>query len=166
MAAQVQVEKRREVVVSRGQGTGGIHCADDLCPLFRRDQRAELRQDSLEVAVAVVPALPQGEIVRRPTRRLAGAARFMKGVEKFVAKERMPHGERIPCPRLDRPQRIDDFHRGRVFLQSTRSDGVLTAADYSVDRAVPGARARPPMLNLPDGEHRQDRDCPDQLRRR
>ena len=57
----------------------------------------------------------------------------MKRVEKFVAKERMPHGERIPCTLLDRPQRIDDFHRGRVFLQPTGPEVALTAADYRVD---------------------------------
>jgi len=53
----------------------------------------------------------------------------MKRMEKFVAQEGIPCGKRVPRPRLDRPQRIDDFGRWRVFLQSTRSDGVLTAAD-------------------------------------
>src|SRR3989442_3913616 len=42
----------------------------------------------------------------------------------------------------------------------------FTVADYRIDWTVLSARAHPPMVNLPDGEHRQDRDCPDQLRRR
>ena len=57
----------------------------------------------------------------------------MKRVEKFVAKERMPNGERIPCPRLDSPERIDDFDRGRIFLQPTGPEVALTAVDYRVD---------------------------------
>jgi len=57
----------------------------------------------------------------------------MKRVEKFVAKERMPHGERIPCPRLDCPERIDDFDRGRIFLQPTGPEVALTVADYRID---------------------------------
>src|SRR5258708_32958198 len=100
-------------------------------------------------------ALPQREIVRRPTRGLAGAPRFMKRMEKFVAKERMPHGERIPCPRLDSPERIGHFDRGRVFLQPTGPEVALTVADYRVDRAVPTPPPSPPTLNFPPTAHRQ-----------
>jgi len=57
----------------------------------------------------------------------------MKRMEKFVAQEGIPCGKRIPCSRLDSPERIDNFDRGRVFLQSTRSEGVLTTADYRID---------------------------------
>src|SRR5580765_5760405 len=71
-------------------------------------------------------ALPQREIVRRPTRTLASATCLMKRMEKFVAQEGIPGGKRVPRPRLDRPQRIDDFGRGRVFLQSIRSERALT----------------------------------------
>jgi hypothetical protein len=58
----------------------------------------------------------------------------MKRMEKFVAQEGMPCGKRIPRSRLNGPERIDNFDRGRVFLQSTRSEVALTVADY---RAVP-----------------------------
>jgi len=57
----------------------------------------------------------------------------MKSMEKFVAKEGMPCGKRIPRPWLDGPERIDNLDRGRVFLQSTRSEAVLTVDDYRID---------------------------------
>jgi hypothetical protein len=57
----------------------------------------------------------------------------MKRMEKFVAQEGMPCGKRIPRSRVDGPERIDDFDRGRVFLQSTEPEVALTVADYRVD---------------------------------
>src|SRR5882762_1806710 len=89
-------------------------------------------------------ALPQREIARRPTRALAGTTGLMERMQKFVAQERMPFGKRIPCPRLDGPERIDDLDRGRIFLQSTRSEVALTVSDYRIDCTVLSARARPP----------------------
>jgi hypothetical protein len=57
----------------------------------------------------------------------------MKSMEKFVAQEGIPCGKRIPRPRLDGPERIDNFDRGRDFLHTTRSEGALTVADYRFD---------------------------------
>jgi len=57
----------------------------------------------------------------------------MERMEKFVTQEGMPWGKRIPCSRLDAPERIDNFDRGRVFLQSTRSQVAFTVADYRSD---------------------------------
>ncbi|HYU70150.1 MAG TPA: hypothetical protein VEL09_12565 [Burkholderiales bacterium] len=64
----------------------------------------------------------------------------MKRMEKFVPQEGMPCGKRIPRSRLNGPERIDNFDRGRVFLQSTRSEVALTVADY---RAVPARELIP-----------------------
>ena len=63
----------------------------------------------------------------------------MKRVEKFMAQKGMLCGKRIPCSRLNRPERIDKFDRGRVFLQSIRSEVALTV-DYRIESAV-AARA-------------------------
>ncbi len=57
----------------------------------------------------------------------------MKRMQKFVAQEGMPCGERIPRSRLNGPERIDDLDRRGVFLQTTRSEVALTAADYRID---------------------------------
>jgi hypothetical protein len=54
-------------------------------------------------------------------------------MQKFVAQEGMTCGKRIPCSRVNGPERIDNLDRRRVFLQSTRSEVVLTVADYRID---------------------------------
>jgi hypothetical protein len=50
----------------------------------------------------------------------------MKRMEKFVAQEGIPCGKGVPRLRLDGPERIGNFDRGRVFLQSSRSERALT----------------------------------------
>jgi len=72
-------------------------------------------------------ALPQGEIVRRPSGGLAGAPRLVQGMEKLVAQERLLADKRVPGPRLDGRERVDKLDRGRVFLQSVRSKAALAA---------------------------------------
>jgi len=57
----------------------------------------------------------------------------MERMEKFVAQEGMPWGKRIPCSRLNAPERIDNFDRGRVFLQPTGPEVAFTVADYRID---------------------------------
>jgi hypothetical protein len=57
----------------------------------------------------------------------------MERMQKFVSQEGVSCRERIPCARLDGAERIDNLDRGRVFLQSTRSEVALTAADYRID---------------------------------
>jgi hypothetical protein len=57
----------------------------------------------------------------------------MERIQKFMAQEGMSYSERIPCSRLNGLERMDNLDRGRVFLQSTLSEGVLTVADYRFD---------------------------------
>jgi hypothetical protein len=57
----------------------------------------------------------------------------MKRVQEFVAQEGMSCGKRIPCSRVNGPERTDNLDRRRVFLQSTWSEAALTVVDYRID---------------------------------
>src|SRR5712692_5720849 len=75
-------------------------------------------------------ALPQGEMVRRPSGAFAGASRLVESVKKFMAQERLLTDKRVPRPRLDGRERVDKLDRGRVFLQSMWAEAALAASDY------------------------------------
>src|SRR5438046_4950683 len=78
-------------------------------------------------------ALPQRQITRRPTRALAGTARLMERMQKFVAQEGMSCGECITRSRLNGSGRIDDLDQRRVSVRSSRPEVGLPGGGCRVD---------------------------------